>query len=173
MRTNIESDVPPILVLGIGNSLLADDGVGLALLELIRRDYEDDPRVQFVDGGTQGMLLVGLLEQRRSLLLLDAIRLGAAPGHVHLLRDAQRIVAPRGLGAHGGNASELLTSARLLDVLPERVLLVGVEPSEVRTRLDLSGVVRRALPAAAALAGRQLLELFAELHTKGSVECTS
>lgn len=172
-RADPEAHVAPILVLGIGNSLLADDGVGLDLLELVRPNYADDRRVEFMDGGTQGILLVNRLEGRRSLVLLDAVQRGAEPGHVHVVRDPDSIVTPRGFGAHGGNASELLTHASLLGVLPEQVLLVGVEPAEMRTRLGLSPAVRRVLPAAVYQVRLQLYHLLADLRSREAPACTS
>jgi hydrogenase maturation protease len=173
MSADIESSVPPLLVLGIGNALLADDGLGLALLQSLRQEFEGDARVELVDGGTQGMLLVGLLEGRRALLLLDAVQLGARPGQVHVELEPERVTSKRGLGAHGGNASELLASASILNILPERVVLVGIEPAEIHTGMQLSPIVRRALPAALAEARRQLLDLFTETQTGRAARCTS
>jgi len=158
--------VAPVLVLGIGDPLQADEDIGLALLELLRPEFADDPRVELVDGGTQGMLLVGLLEKRRALLVLDAMRCGGRPGQVHMTRTADHTFAQRGFGAPGANAAELLASARRLHVLPEEVVLVGIEPKEIRTRLGLSPVVRRALPAAHALARSQLRGLRARLTAR-------
>ena len=177
MRTDRPSPVPPVLVLGIGNSLLSDDGVGLELLELLRPSSENedgaDPRVEYVDGGTQGLMLLGLLEGRRSLLLLDAVQQGKTPGSVHLVREPDRSITPRGFGAHGGNASELLATARLLSGLPPRVHLVGVEPVEFRTRIGLSPAVEKALPVAAALARMVLSELVDALRPPEVLACTS
>ena len=173
MKTELEDPVAPILVLGIGNSLLADDGVGLELLERLRPEYAGDARIDFVDGGTQGMMLVGTLEHRRALLLLDAVERGAQPGQVHVVRETQRLACPRGFGAHGGNASELLAAAQLVGVLPQRVDLVGVEPAELRTHVGLSAAVRRALPAALVRARLQLSELLGELCAEGAAECTN
>lgn len=173
MRIDPPRPVAPILVLGIGNPLLADDGVGLELLGLLRDDFGNDPRVELVDGGTQGMMLVGLLENRSALLLLDAVQGGAPPGHVHRVHDTSQEVIPRGFGAHGGNASELLAAARLLGVLPERVALIGIEPSDICTRVGLSSNVADALPPAAAHARRQLSEWIAESSLGESTPCTS
>jgi hydrogenase maturation protease len=146
----------PVLVLGLGNMLLQDDGVGLQLLESLRVVHGEDPRVDFVDGGTQGISLLPLLCERHSVLVLDAVQQGAPSGTVHRLDDA-RARAPRGhAGANGGahemNAGDLLAAAELLGDLPARVALVGIEPEHMRTGIGLSPAVRQGLSAATAAA---------------------
>jgi len=160
----------PVLVLGIGNPLLADDGVGPVLLERLRDSYADDPRVELVDGGTQGLALVRLLQGRHALLLLDAVQRGARAGHVHVVYGAERIAQQRGFGVHGSNASELLAVAGLVDALPATVELVGIEPAEVHLRYGLSLPVARAVPRAAARARARLAELLAR---EDQLACTS
>jgi len=149
----------PVLVLGIGNLLLADDGVGLRLLHLVRDDFQDDPRLAFVDGGTQGLALLGLLYQRAVLILLDCVQRGARPGALHVVLDPQDAPIRRGIGGHGGNASELLAAARLTGVLPRRVVLVGIEPACIETRIGLSGPVERSLRGARAVARTVIRDL--------------
>ena len=71
----------PILVLGVGNALLRDDGVGLRLLsDLSREGLAWDGEVEFLDGGTQGLALLDRIAGRHALLILDAVKLGAARG---------------------------------------------------------------------------------------------
>lgn len=140
--------VAPVLVLGLGNLLLRDDGVGLALLEALRERVGDDPRVEMVDGGTQGIALVGLLAGRRAALLLDAVARGEAPGTVHVVDDVEESMPPRASTAHEGNAGDLLRVADLIGDRPGTVAVVGIEPAVVRTGTGLSRAVREALPAA-------------------------
>ena len=74
----------PILVLGIGNTLLMDDGVGVLLVEEFRcLSSLPADEVEFLDGGTQGLALLGRMAGRRALVILDAVNLGATPGTVH------------------------------------------------------------------------------------------
>lgn len=150
----------PILVLGLGNSLLMDDGAGLRLLEELSSESEWSG-VEFVDGGTQGIALLPLLDERRAVLLLDAVGLGAAAGTVHVLtgEDVMLSRARRAGTAHEGNAGELLMMSRLLGQLPKWVAVVGVEPGEVRTGIGLTQEVEGALPSARERARTVLREM--------------
>jgi len=141
----------PVLVLAVGNLLLGDDGCGQAVLaELTGMRGRWGAAVDFVDGGTQGMALLGLVSGRRAVLVLDAVKLGAAPGTVHTIRgpDVMAAIAARGLTAHEGNAGELLRGAALLGEMPGEVAVVGVEPEILATGIGLSAPVQASVPAA-------------------------
>ncbi len=146
--------VAPVLILGLGNLLLGDDGVGPTLLQQVQRLYLDVEDVDCIDGGTQGLALLGLLEGRRALIVLDAFASGKAPGAVSLLQGEECLNQgmSRSTAAHESNVGELLAAAHLLGELPERVFLIGIEPENVRTEFGLSEPVTAALPAALALA---------------------
>jgi hydrogenase maturation protease len=153
--------IPPLLVLGLGNLLLHDDGLGLTLLrDLESRSGRWGGTAEFVDGGTQGQALLGWLEGRRALLILDAVALGAPPGTVHvLLGDRVGECMPGGqMTAHGGNAGDLLRVAALLDETPGTVAIVGIEPAVVKTGEGLSAEVTAALPEATQRAAELLDE---------------
>ena len=154
---------PPILVLGLGNTLLGDDALGVELVGELEREISD-PGVEFLDGGTQGMALLGHLAERREIIVLDAVALGHPPGTLHILSRGEVL----GLGAasstaHDGNAGELLRASLLLGDLPERVAVIGIEPARVRTGIGLSGEVRRAVPAALEAARASLAEALGRL----------
>ncbi|MGA2182971.1 MAG: hydrogenase maturation protease [Bryobacteraceae bacterium] len=162
------------VVLALGNTLLRDDGVGVVILDALRaqaparvparQTQVSAPQfclqggVEFVDGGTQGLALLGVLSGRRTAVILDAVALGAAPGTVHVLSadDAVRMRSHRSTTAHEGNAGELLATARLLGDLPQRTIIIGIEPEEVRTGVGLSDAVARSVPEAVACARRVL-----------------
>lgn len=146
----------PLLVLGIGNVLLGDDGVGVHVVHELERQAERGdivlPRdTRPVDGGTLGLDLLPLLDEARAIVLVDAADLGAAAGTVTVLRS--RALRTGGSGARSAlptGLGDLLTAARLADVLPAAVSLVAVEPREIAAGLNLSAAVRAALPAAVA-----------------------
>jgi hydrogenase maturation protease len=133
-----------VLVLGLGNLLLRDDGLGLRLLEALAA--EGLP-AEFLDGGTQGLALLSHLAGRRTLIILDAVALGAPPGTVHVLQG-DSISAHHAVIAHGSNALELLAAARLIGDLPPSVTIFGIEPECISTGIGLSPAVEAAIPEA-------------------------
>jgi hydrogenase maturation protease len=139
-----------ILVLGVGNSLLGDDGVGVHMVnQLSHGDLASVPEVEVVDGGTQGLALLGSLADRATLILLDAVALGDIPGSIHVRRNEDVLaLGYRSSTVHEGNAGELLAAARLLGDLPPSLFLVGIEPQSLESGIGLSEPVRQALPAA-------------------------
>ncbi|MGA3175860.1 MAG: hydrogenase maturation protease [Candidatus Acidiferrum sp.] len=152
----------PILVLGLGNTLLSDDGVGPALLDYLSSSAQRwEGQVEFVDGGTQGLALLGRLSGRRALIIVDAVKTGAPPGTIHrmTLGGLRNANPGRAGSAHEGNAGELLAAAQLLDELPNRLFVVGVEPEKIATGHGLSAPVKRALPEAS----KEVHELLTQL----------
>lgn len=146
-----------LLVLGLGNPLLGDDGAGLLLLSELQREASGwGERVEFLDGGTQGLMLLGRVSRRPALLILDAVSAGGAPGTVHVLRDMEALGldSHHSRTAHEGNAGELLAAALLLGECPVRFFVVGIEPENVKTGIGVSEAVRAAvMPAVAAARG--------------------
>lgn len=145
VNDNIFGRVPPLLVVGIGNPLLSDDGVGLQLLEKLQEKF-DNPDIEFVDGGTMGIALLGRLENRKGIIFLDAIALKATPGTVHILSKKEIFdIKTRQTTAHEGNAAEILKTAALLGDIPEQIYVAGLEPDELKTKIGLSTIVEKAL----------------------------
>jgi len=103
----------PVLVLGLGNLLLGDDGVGLRLVERLAEESGFGDAVEFVDGGTQGLALLGCLADREAVLVLDAVGLGGEPGTVHVLRGPamEQIRARRASTARRKRAGVVLDRA--------------------------------------------------------------
>ena len=144
----------PLVVLGVGNVLLGDDGVGLRVIDELRRLAVDDPAAipdgtRLVDGGTLGLGLLGVMHGARSLLLLDAVSLGREPGTVSVLRgEAIATAAGPGVGTRPGSVGELLAVARMMGWLPDPVILVGVQVGDRGLGTELSERVEAAVPEA-------------------------
>jgi hydrogenase maturation protease len=152
-------------VLGLGNLLLGDDAAGLRLLEILSGESDCGDAVDFVDGGTQGLALLGYLNDRDAVLVLDAMALGDAPGTVHVLRglEGEQLQARRAGTAHESSAMELFETAKILGGAWAEVVLVGIESKSLRTGIGLSPEVEAALDEAAAKA-RAVLRGMVESH---------
>ena len=137
----------PVLVVGVGNPLRGDDGVGVAVVQnLARLALPED--VQIVDGGTLGLGLVNLIEGVRRVLLVDAADLGREPGEHMCWRLAEaRLPGEDGhLSVHSAGVRDALLLAQALDCLPEDVVIVGVQPANLEWNTGLSPRVQAALP---------------------------
>ncbi len=138
------------LVLGLGNPLRGDDGVGCRLVEeLMRRELP--PGVQVLDGGTAGLGLLDLLKGWERVVVIDAADIGREPGRfVRFTPDRARLVeAMDPFSLHHAGLGEVLALADALGrTLPEMVIF-GVQPAEVGWGEGLSPAVETALPALA------------------------
>ncbi len=156
--------IAPVLVLGVGNRLLRDDAVGLCMLELVQERCAGLDGVEFIDGGTQGLALLGLLDGRRAVLVLDAIARGDAPGTIHLIDDPTNDRVPHANTAHESSVSGLLGVAQLLGSVPLTFVVMGIEPQIVRTGIGLSDVVTAAVPKAVDIACDRLDQMVTVTH---------
>ena len=136
--------VAAVTVLGVGNPIMADDGVGLVLLAAVS-EARPDPRIEYVDGGTGGMELIPVVQDAERLLVLDAVA-GAEPGTVeHLTGDQLPRLLSSKLSPHQVGLLDVLSAARLLGQEPSEIEVVGVTPERVELALGLSPVVEAAV----------------------------
>ncbi len=143
----VASGSAPILVLAIGNQLLQDDGVGMELLSRLEPvSQEWGPAVELIDGGTCGLALLGAVLGRAAVVFLDAVRLGAEPGSVHVLRKGELLsMSGKKSSAHEGGAKDILAALALLGGTPQEFAVVGIEPASVATGIGLSEAVEARL----------------------------
>lgn len=149
-----------LLILGLGNEICSDDGVGPAVVGWLGENYREPPGVRFVDGGTLGLSLLPLLESARDVLIVDAIRAAEPPGSLVLLEgpDVAGALAPR-LSPHQVGVADLLDALAWSDAPPERIVVVGVVPATIELGLTRSAAVEAALPALLAATVRQASSL--------------
>jgi hydrogenase maturation protease len=137
----------PLLILGLGNVLLEDDGVGGAAVSLLLDRFEPPAGVRVLDGGTLGLSLLPYLESANAVILVDAVRADGAPGTLVRLDgdDVAPAVATR-LSPHQVGVADLLDGARWLGRYPDRVVLLGLVPASMDLSVGLSPPVRASLP---------------------------
>ncbi len=131
-----------ILILGLGNILLGDEGVGVRAVEALARHPDLPTGVEVVDGGTAGMSLIDILASRERVIVIDAVRSGEPPGTVVRLDgdDVPAFFRTR-ISPHQLGLSEVLAALTLTNELPKRVTLIGVEPLDLGLGLTLTPVV--------------------------------
>jgi hydrogenase maturation protease len=153
-----------ILVLGLGNSLSSDDGVGLHLLALLA-EQPLGPKVLLRDGGTIGLALLGDIQDADALIALDACRMGQPPGRLGVFEGPAMDKRLRGTkrSAHEVALADLMDAARLVDALPDRRALIGIEPGSTGWGLEPGPAVAAALPKAVAQVLR-LIEAWSPAH---------
>jgi len=127
------------LVLGLGNILLADEAVGVRVVERLQELYEIPGEVQVLDGGTLGLDLLPYVDDAERLLVVDAVDLDAEPGTVARLEgDDVPVFLSVKVSPHQVGLADLLTAARLRGHLPGELVLWGVQPGEIAVKLGLS-----------------------------------
>lgn len=137
---------PPILVVGVGNALMTDDGVGLAALERMREEWSLGPGVELVDGGAWALTLVPQVEDSSALLLIDAIEAGKSAGTVIELEgfEIPRFLGTR-LSPHQMGVRDLLALCTLRGGLPARTAAIGIQPAVIELGASLSPPVAAAM----------------------------
>ena len=140
------ASVKPILILGLGNPLRGDDGVGCRVVEALSLEALP-PQVEAMDGGTPGIGLLHLIEGRRRVILVDAAEMGRPPGSVarFLPGDVRLAVSAEGVSLHHSGVAETLALARALNLALPDLVVFGVQPTRVNWDPDLSPEVRAAV----------------------------
>ena len=153
-----------VLVLGLGNVLLGDDGLGAAAVARVERDYCVPPGVRLEDGGTLGLSLLGLLAEADHAILVDAIRADSPPGTLIRLdgADVRDAVHDR-LSPHQVGVADLLDAARLIDSYPATVTLLGLVPDAIELAVTRSSAVEDRLDELVAAIVREVQGLGHEM----------
>jgi hydrogenase maturation protease len=163
------TQAPPrrVVILGIGNSILSDEGVGIHAAVALRDRYALPPGVEVIDGGTAGMELLEPLSGVDLLLVLDAVRARRAPGSLVCLAGSQ---VPRffrsKLSPHQVSICDVLASLEFAGDAPRDLVLVGVEPQSLELGLELTPTVAARLPEMIDAAVTQLAARGVELRPR-------
>ncbi|NEV62530.1 hydrogenase maturation protease [Thiorhodococcus minor] len=131
--------VADALVIGWGNLLLSDEGVGVHALRRLELDYRFEPAVRLEDGGTSGLDLLPLFADHGRILMLDAVAGELPPGEIQVIRDDEiRRVLSQKLSVHHLGVTDVLAVAELLEYTLEEIVLVGIVPERLEPGLELS-----------------------------------
>ncbi len=140
-----------ILILGIGNTLLTDEGVGVHVVRALAGCFAPEDEVELLDGGTLSFTLAGPIETAEALVVVDAAELKAAPGEVRVFEGEAMdafLASNRKSSVHEVGLLDLMAIARLTGHWPERRALLAIQPEKVDWGEALSTKVALAVPLA-------------------------
>ncbi|HML75783.1 MAG TPA: hydrogenase maturation protease [Anaerohalosphaeraceae bacterium] len=135
----------PILVLGIGNILLRDEGIGVRVIEALQQQ-QLPAQVELVDGGTAGADLLDILSDRQIVIIVDAAVFDAPPGTL-LKFSSNDLLSPQqtALSLHDLDIVQTLTMTHLLKCPPAKVIFLGIVPETIEPGLELSQTLQQKL----------------------------
>jgi hydrogenase maturation protease len=136
------------LILGVGNPLYGDDAVGVLAVQELQKRSDLPPYVTVVDGGTDGIGLIPLMEAYRRVILVDAVPMDEPPGTIRRFtwEEARLIGHERALSLHQSDLTDALLLAETLHCLPRALVIYGVQPHNIGWDQSLSPEVQRSLP---------------------------
>ena len=136
-----------IIVLGVGNILLSDEGIGVWAIERLQSDYQLPPEVEVIDGGTSAMEMLDDLANADHLIIIDAVRGGRAPATMIRIADEDvPVFFKTKLSPHQIGLSDVLATLSLMGERPRAITVIGVEPASLDTAMALTPQVQAVLP---------------------------
>jgi hydrogenase maturation protease len=135
-----------ILVLGIGNTMLTDEGIGVRVAEKMMK-MSLPPEVEVMDGGIKGLDLLYFIEGRKKVIVVDAVKAGAPSGTLFRFTDND-LAAKKGImrSAHGIDFSDVIAVARFTGTKPAEVIFLGIEPEDLSVSMELSPKIEEMIP---------------------------
>jgi hydrogenase maturation protease len=132
-----------IAIFGIGNILLSDDGIGIHIINRLKAEYAFPENVEIIDGGTKGLDLLPLFENRDKVLFIDAANFNKEPGTIGTI-EGDNIPAFLGqkLSVHHIGIPDMLFAAKLMEITPPEMFLIGIQPKSMETSTELTETVK-------------------------------
>ena len=167
IRPENQCDSGRISVLGLGNILLTDEGVGVHAVNAIKEKYTFSPEIELIDGGTMGLDLLPIFQTQDKILIIDAVDFRKEPGHVGTLEGSKiPSVLNSKLSVHHIGLSDLLFAAKLTRTTPPEIFLVGIQPKSFDVSLEMTDEIRTRLDDIIELALQKLREWDVKVSTK-------
>jgi hydrogenase maturation protease len=138
--------VDKVIIIGIGNLLLMDEGIGIHVINELER-HKLPENVDIYDGGTGGFKLIDLMHEAKRVIFIDAVETGKAPGTITTFKskDVRSIYPKKKYSLHDTDLLEVIKMVELLDNPPE-IEIVGVQPKIINYGLAPSKELRDVMP---------------------------
>ncbi len=144
--------IKPVIVIGLGNPLMADEGIGSALVAALAEKTQagtlptDD--VEYLDGGCGGMYLLHSIAGRHKVILIDCAKMGLAPGTMRRFTpdDVATVKQMTHLSLHEVDILRVIELARMLDQCPDEIVIFGIQPQTIELQMHLTDTLQQRLP---------------------------
>jgi hydrogenase maturation protease len=144
LTTNDTNCPPPVLVLGVGNILLSDEGAGIRVVEELQKHPLPD-NIEVVDGATRAMELVDIMRGRQKVIIVDAVAAGAEPGAIFRFGPEQLAALKQmSMSVHDIGVHEAIFFLRLTGELPDDITFYGIQPGSLALHEGLTPEVAAA-----------------------------
>jgi hydrogenase maturation protease len=135
-------------VIGIGNPLRRDDGIGIILLEkLVEKKDNLSENLEYIDGGTGGMNLLHLLASYDKVLIIDAVDFKGKPGDYKIFKSNKVISQKQSIdfSTHESDMLKIIKLSKKLDECPDEILIFGIQPKDVSYGQNLSDEIKQVI----------------------------
>ncbi len=142
----------PTIVIGLGNPIMADEGIGPALVGALAGLAEagklPTDEVEYLDGGCGGMYLLHSIAERKKVILIDCAKMGLSAGEMRRFTpdDVQTVKKMTHLSLHEVDILRVIQLAQLLGQCPEEIVIFGIEPAKIEPKIGLTDVLQQRLP---------------------------
>jgi len=142
------------LILGIGNTLLSDEGIGIHVIDYLRTNHPNAGEITYLDGGTLSFTLAGPIAKHDNLIVIDAANLDAPAGSIHTFtgQAMDQYLTGNRQSVHEVGLTDLLDIARLSDTYPKQRALISIQPKLIDWGEQPTPEVARAINDAASSA---------------------
>lgn len=152
----------PTIVIGLGNPLMADEGIGTVLVDELSKlaavGKLPSDSVDYLDGGCGGMYLLHSIAERRKVILIDCALMGSEPGTLRRFTpdDVRTVKQMAHLSLHEVDILRVIELAKLLDQCPDEIVIFGIEPVSICPQQHLNDLLKARLPEYLDAIGRQI-----------------
>jgi len=152
-------------IIGVGNPLRRDDGIGIVLLEKLIEKKDDLPEdIEYIDGGTGGMNLLHILALFDVALIIDAVNLNGRPGESKLFKseDVCSKKSPINISTHESDVLKIIHLSKELGEIPDQLFIFGVQPKDVSQGDNLSPELQKSIPLLMSNLQNEITKIFDE-----------
>jgi hydrogenase maturation protease len=140
---NDQATKKDVIVIGLGNILLSDEGIGVHLIRRLTKQQSQFPDVDFIEAGAAGMNLLHLIANRKKAIIIDCAKIGENPGAIRRFTpdDVQSVKQLSGFSLHEIDILQVLNLSKQLGECPDEIVFFGIEPGSLKSGQILSNTL--------------------------------